>query len=56
MQKFPSQELNLNHSSDPSCSSDNAGSLTQCTTKELQDDFSNIKTVRIHDKDEFFSI
>ena len=35
VQKFPGQELNLHHSSDPSCCSDNAGSLTHSTTREL---------------------
>ena len=35
MWKFPSQELNLRHSSNLGCCSDNAGSLTWCTTREL---------------------
>ena len=35
MCKFPGQGLNLCHSSDPSCSGDNARSLTCCTTREL---------------------
>ena len=33
--KFQSQGSNTCHSSDPSHSSDNAGSLTYCTTREL---------------------
>ena len=36
MGKFPSQGLNLHHSSDPSCCSDNARSLTHCAMRELQ--------------------
>ena len=35
MQKFPGQELNPCHSSDPSCCSDNARTLTYCVTREL---------------------
>ena len=35
MWKFPSQRSNPHHSRDPSCCSDNAGSLTYCTTREL---------------------
>ena len=35
MWKFPDQGLNLWHSSDPSHWSDNIGSLTCCTTREL---------------------
>lgn len=31
MRKFPDQEMNPSHSSDPKCHSDNAGSLTCCT-------------------------
>ena len=34
--KFPGQGLNPYHSSDPSCCNDNRGSLTRCTTGELQ--------------------
>ena len=33
--KFPAQGLNPCHSSDPSCCSDNSGSLTHCATREL---------------------
>ena len=33
--KFSGQGWDLNHSSDLSCCSDNAGSLTCCTTREL---------------------
>lgn len=33
--KFLGQKLNLCHSRDPSCCSDNAISLTQCTTWEI---------------------
>lgn len=36
MWKFPSQRSNPCHSNDPSCCSDNAGSLTHYTTRELQ--------------------
>ena len=35
MQKFPGQGLNPCHDRDPSCCSDNMGSLTCCTTREL---------------------
>ena len=35
MQKFLGQGLNLCYSSDLSHSSDNAGSITHCTTREL---------------------
>ena len=37
MWKFPGQGLNLNLSSDLSCRSDNAGSLSHCATRELLD-------------------
>ena len=37
MWKFLGQGLNLNHNRDRSCCSDNAGSLTLCTTRDLQD-------------------
>ena len=33
--KFPGQGLSLHHNSDPSCCSDNDGSLARCTTREL---------------------
>ena len=36
MRKFPGQGLNLQHSSDPGCCSDNTRFLTHCATKELQ--------------------
>ena len=35
MQKFLGQESDLCHSSNPCCCSDDAGSLTHCTTREL---------------------
>ena len=35
--KFPGQELNLHHSTDPSSCSVNVGSLTHCATRELMD-------------------
>ena len=35
MQKFPSQELNLHHSSNLDLCSDNAGYLTHCTARKL---------------------
>ena len=35
LQKFPDQGLNPHHSSNPRCCSDNTGSLTFCTTREL---------------------
>ena len=35
MWKFPAQELNLCHSSHPSCCSDNARFLTCCPTRDL---------------------
>ena len=35
MRKFPGQGLNPRHSNDPSCYSDNVGSLTRCTTREI---------------------
>ena len=33
--KFLGQRWNLHHSNDPSCCSDNAGSLTHCAMREL---------------------
>ena len=49
MWKFPGQGLNLRHSSDPSCRSDNnAGSLTRCTAREiLQVLFTQINNIYI---------
>lgn len=38
MWKFPGQQSNLSCSSDPSCCSDKARSLTSCTARELLDD------------------
>ena len=37
LENFPGQGLNPHHRSDPSRCSDNAGSLTHCTTRELPD-------------------
>ena len=39
MCKFPGQGLNLRHNSDPSYSSDNAGSLSRWDTRELPSQF-----------------